>query len=75
MDIIQVENKHLSEIRKKILEKQENKCILCERTVTKDMVMCVDHCHKTGRIRAVLCLNCNAMAGKIEQRIKKTVVI
>ncbi|GGU95119.1 hypothetical protein GCM10010260_33080 [Streptomyces filipinensis] len=27
--------------------------------------MHVDHCHKTGRVRGVLCFNCNSAIGKL----------
>ncbi|MER6535070.1 endonuclease VII domain-containing protein [Streptomyces sp900105755] len=28
----------------------------------------VDHCHKTGRVRGVLCFNCNSAIGKLRDR-------
>ena len=40
---------------KEILEIQKNKCAICERIKKLD----VDHCHKTGRIRGLLCRSCN----------------
>lgn len=43
-----------------LLEKQNHCCALCEKH--KDLEkrsLAVDHNHKTGRIRGLLCLNCN----------------
>ena len=28
---------------------------------------CVDHCHKTGNVREVLCSNCNIAIGKLKE--------
>lgn len=28
----------------------------------------VDHCHKTGRVRGVLCFNCNSAIGKLRDK-------
>lgn len=50
-----------------MLVKQANRCALCRislaRADTKDI--CLDHCHVTGNIRAVLCRNCNGIEGKV----------
>lgn len=39
---------------------QDNKCVICG--IEKD-VLCVDHNHKTGAIRGLLCFNCNKGLG------------
>lgn len=31
----------------------------------------IDHCHKTGKIRGVLCNNCNGLLGMVEKIIDK----
>lgn len=42
-----------------LIEQQGGKCALChERPATQ-----VDHDHKTGRVRGILCLYCNAGMG------------
>lgn len=49
------------------LEKQNYKCLLCnsnfsgERTAPKAPV--VDHCHTTGKVRGILCNECNRGLG------------
>ncbi len=57
----------LPEVRKAIVESQKRYCPLCLKRwstkVTTDQ--CVDHNHTTGRIRGVLCRNCNHMEGKV----------
>jgi hypothetical protein len=39
-------------------------CPLCERTMGDDTV--VDHDHKSGEVRAVVCRWCNSLLGKLE---------
>jgi hypothetical protein len=44
-----------------MLEKQNNVCAICGNTCSKSLA--VDHCHTTGRIRGLLCNNCNRGLG------------
>lgn len=47
-----------------LLEKQDNKCAICERNVLEyGKNLSIDHCHKTGRIRGLLCNKCNQGLG------------
>lgn len=53
----------------KMLIAQDNKCAICrsgETRVMREKVMrlCIDHDHNTGRIRGLLCHNCNSGLGK-----------
>jgi len=50
---------------KSILTSQDNKCALCltENPGRKDKFFQVDHCHKTNKVRALLCLTCNLALG------------
>jgi hypothetical protein len=45
----------------KMLEKQKNLCSLCGIYLNKRKN--IDHCHKTGKIRGILCTNCNMGLG------------
>jgi len=52
-----------------ILLSQNNKCAICENTKsghknTDEMV--VDHCHKTQKVRGLLCNRCNTLLGLID---------
>ena len=39
---------------------QGNKCAICEREVTPfTKLSYVDHCHRTGKVRGILCRSCN----------------
>lgn len=46
---------------------QDNTCKLCGMQPIKKPV--VDHCHKTGKIRGVICQGCNILLGFFETRI------
>lgn len=51
--------------RKQKLKEQRNVCPLCNEVI-QDSEAALDHCHRTGHIRAVLHRDCNALLGKIE---------
>ena len=48
--------------KKEMLAKNKNKCPICS-TSTPEMFWTVDHCHRTGKIRDVICDRCNKMLG------------
>lgn len=55
-----------------ILKNQNNSCAICESTDTgrKDSKsFAVDHCHKTGKIRGLLCMRCNTDIGKFRDDV------
>jgi hypothetical protein len=56
--------KELDALRTKIAFEQGHQCSVCKISL-HGQKMCLDHDHKTGRIRSVLCLNCNGLEGKI----------
>lgn len=44
----------------KMVEYQGGKCVICEKTCTKNPVLSIDHDHKTGKVRGLLCNACNS---------------
>jgi len=47
-----------------IIERQSGVCAICGKTPFQiSGKMCLDHCHKTGKIRGVLCTLCNTGIG------------
>jgi hypothetical protein len=46
-----------------MVEAQEGHCAMCERRHTKSRPLHVDHCHKTGVVRGLLCIRCNLLIG------------
>lgn len=47
-----------------IIEQQKGCCAICERHQSELKIrLCVDHNHLTGKVRGLLCDNCNRMLG------------
>lgn len=58
-------------VRDFILIKQEHTCPLCQHPMKQHgtkKTPCLDHSHKTGYIRGVLCVACNGAEGRIMKR-------
>jgi hypothetical protein len=49
---------------KSLLEVQYNCCAICTIDITNS-IQNVDHCHFTGKVRGILCTNCNTGLGKL----------
>ena len=62
---------------RQMFEKQNGKCLICTSDISFDNVntkagekrdgngMVVDHCHKTGVVRGLLCFHCNTALGHL----------
>lgn len=51
-----------------LLLRYENKCGICKKKISDENV-CIDHCHNTGKVRGVLCSNCNTGIGMFEDNV------
>lgn len=47
----------------RMFEKQNGTCAICFGS-SKNKRLAVDHCHKTGLVRGLLCMKCNTALGK-----------
>lgn len=50
-----------------MLEKQNHMCAICNNPFG---LQNIDHCHKTGKVRGVLCVNCNRGLGAFGDNIQ-----
>ncbi len=50
-----------------MLEKQNYSCLICR---SKPETLHVDHCHKTGKVRGLLCSTCNTALGHAKDDIE-----
>lgn len=50
-----------------MFKKQKGVCAICKQPETvKNYFLAVDHCHKTGKVRGLLCLRCNRGIGLLK---------
>ena len=52
---------------------QKGTCAICGQFEKKNRRLSVDHCHKTGKVRGLLCLVCNSALGKFRDDIQTLV--
>jgi hypothetical protein len=58
----------------KLLSKQDGKCAICSidnngKYRNKPRAFAVDHCHTTGKIRGLLCSDCNTGIGLLKDNV------
>lgn len=61
-----------------IIKKSKGKCQICQKTlvlhgmekVNGKNKACIDHSHKTGKIRGILCFNCNSGLGHFSDSLE-----
>ena len=48
-----------------LFEKQDGVCAVCKKRRARKVgsTLCVDHCHKSGQVRGLLCTWCNSLIG------------
>jgi hypothetical protein len=64
-------NVSLEEYEKKLKE-QNNCCAICKRHESKfKKKLHIDHDHKTGKVRDLLCAGCNVDVSVVEDRLKE----
>ena len=57
-----IKKKH-KKIKPMLLEKQDYLCMICSEPLLNERQTHVDHCHKTGAVRGILCQSCNSGLG------------
>lgn len=53
----------------KLKKKQKKICPICRRRRNIELV--IDHCHKTGKVRGLLCRNCNRVLGLFKDKVQQ----
>jgi len=61
---------------REMFDQQNNLCAICgEKESTKNKVLSVDHDHKTGKVRSLLCGKCNKALGFIQDNLEVIIKI
>ena len=56
---------------KQMFEEQKGLCAICKKEGDgKWKKLCVDHDHKTGKVRQLLCRNCNMVLGQVGDNVQ-----
>ena len=53
-----------------LLDAQKGLCAICHKASKSNKMLALDHNHKTGELRELLCMNCNLMLGLIHEDIE-----
>lgn len=60
----------LSEVQyNELVDKQDGRCAICNSQPARPLF--VDHCHKTGKVRGLLCHGCNILLGTAVDDIER----
>lgn len=61
----------------RLAKEQNNSCLICKNkfnSITNDTeqkrTLAIDHCHKTGKFRGIICCNCNSGLGYFKDSIE-----
>lgn len=54
-----------------LLLKQHNACAICKQFFSKELYPCIDHDHKTEKVRGLLCARCNYGLGDFKDNPKR----
>lgn len=54
----------------RMITEQKNECKICSTHFSK-LNMHIDHCHKTGKVRSLLCSKCNQAIGLIDESVER----
>jgi hypothetical protein len=50
-----------------LMARQEDRCAICRRPCGTGRRLAVDHDHRTGRVRGLLCFRCNTSLARYEE--------
>lgn len=52
----------------RMLKEQRGRCAICRRLPSgkgRNAILHIDHCHRSGKVRGLLCFNCNTGLGNL----------
>lgn len=55
----------------RIINRQGGDCASCGDELDMGKKTCIDHCHRTGRVRGILCANCNFAVGHVKESAER----
>ena len=61
------------EVFNSLVEGQGGKCKICSNVLLAGKHTHVDHCHKTGAVRGILCQRCNVQLGWFEKNASRVI--